>query len=79
MHGLVGGWFGDFYRAGTRDLTRQQPHKETRPSGSGQTSGPDLAKMLLASGGHMSLTFGMFFGALPNISNESLGRIFRRT
>src|SRR5689334_12256932 len=66
MHGLIGGRFGDLYRAGIRDLARR-PYKEARPSGSGQMSPRDLARMLLASGGHLSLAFGMFFRTIPDL------------
>jgi len=66
MRGLIGGWLGDLYRAGMRDLARR-PHSETRPSRSGQTSSRDLAKMFLASGGHLSLAYGIFFRTIPDL------------
>lgn len=69
MQVLIGGWVGDLYRACMRDLARR-PHKEARPSGSGQMSASALAKMLLASGGHLSLAYGIFFRTIPNYLAE---------
>ena len=66
MHGLSGGWVSNFYRAGMRDLARRLT-KEARPSGSDQMSPRDLAKMLLASGGHLSLAYGIFFRTIPDL------------
>jgi hypothetical protein len=58
------GW-GDIYRAAVGNLGRRADN-EARPLRCSQMSSPDLAKMLLACGGHMSLAFGIFFRALPD-------------
>jgi hypothetical protein len=65
MHRLIDGWVGDLYRASVEDFARRGKN-ETRCSGSGQMDSRDLAKMLLASGGHLSLAYGIFFQTLPD-------------
>ena len=70
MHRLFNGWISNLYRASVGDFAWRGKN-EARCSGPGQRDSRDLPKMLLASGGHLSLAYGMFFRTLPDVLDST--------